>query len=97
MSTTRVFARLISKPEHADAVRDTMLELVRGSLAEPGVVFYELFETREGGVFLVNEEYRDAEAFDAHLASPHFKAAGAALQGLLVSDLDIWNVVPREP
>ncbi len=63
MATTRIFARIESKPEHVDAVRNTLLELVQGSRTEPGVIFYELFETREGGLFLVNEEYKDAAAF----------------------------------
>ena len=95
--TTRVFARIKSKPDHTEAVRAVLLELVTASRTEPGVIFYELFETREGGEFLVNEEYHDAAAFDAHLASPHFTAAGAKLQDLLAAPVDIWNTVPREP
>ncbi len=42
MATTQIFARIQSKPEHVDAVRATLLELVQGSRTEPGVIFYEL-------------------------------------------------------
>lgn len=97
MDSTRVFARIQSKPQHAESVLGILLELVRQSRQEPGVIFYELFETQEGGEFLVNEKYQDAAAFEAHLASPHFKEAAAKLHELLAEPVKIWNTVSREP
>ena len=91
MPTTRVFAKLKSKPGNEAAIRNALQVLVTATLQEPGVVFYELFETLEGGEFLVNEEYRDEAAFGAHMASEHLQHAVAVCTPLMSGGLRLWK------
>lgn len=45
------------------------------SLAEPGCLGYEVFEsTDEPRTILILEHYRDAQALDAHKLSKHYQA-----------------------
>jgi quinol monooxygenase YgiN len=97
MAKVRVFARAKAKAGKEMEVREILLGLVKASRAEDGVVFYELFETTDGGEFLFSEEYADAEGFEAHKSSDHFKQAGGAVQPLLDGELSIWVVDPVEP
>jgi quinol monooxygenase YgiN len=97
MATVRVFAKAKSKAGREQEMREQLLELVKASRIEDGVVFYELFETTDGGEFLFSEEYADSTAFEAHKSSEHFKEAFAAMQPLLDGELSIWVVDPVEP
>jgi quinol monooxygenase YgiN len=97
MSEVRVFAHVKSKAGREQAMRTVLLDLVKASRAEDGVDFYELFETNDGGEFLVNEQYASREDFEAHKSSDHFKAAGAAAEPLKEGELTIWVVDPVEP
>lgn len=91
MATARVFARLKSKPGNEAAVREALLQLVTATRQESGVLFYELFETLEGGEFIVNEEYKDQAAFDSHMAAEHLQHAVAVVSPMLVGGLSLWN------
>lgn len=58
--------------------------LIEATNAEEGVLSYELFESVfTPNEFVMLEHYVDEAAFSAHMASPHFGAAGAALGGWL--------------
>jgi (4S)-4-hydroxy-5-phosphonooxypentane-2,3-dione isomerase len=63
-------------PGHADAFEQAVLGNARRSLAdEPGCRQFDVCRRAdEDGVFLLYERYDDEAAFQAHLASPHFKA-----------------------
>jgi quinol monooxygenase YgiN len=48
-----------------------MMAAVRGS--EPGCLLYRPTRSpSDGDMFVLYEEYRDQEAFDAHMLTPHF-------------------------
>ena len=91
MATVRVFAKIESKAGNEEAIRAAMAQLVAASRAESGVLVYELYETVDGGVYLVNEEYKDQASFDAHMASEHFKEAARLLTPLIAGGLSIWQ------
>jgi quinol monooxygenase YgiN len=58
--------------------------LIEASNAEEGVLGYDLYESvSRPNEFVMLEHYVDEAAFDAHLASPHFGAAGQHLAGWL--------------
>ncbi len=97
MAKVRVFAKVKAKPGREQDVREKLLELVKASRAEEGVVFYELYETTDGGEFLFSEEYADTEAFESHKSSAPFKKAGQELPELIDGELLIWEVDPVEP
>ena len=91
MAAVRVFARLKSKPGHEAAIREALQALVTATRQEVGVIFYELFETLDGGEFIVNEEYKDQAAFDSHMTSNHLQHAVAVCSPLMRGGLKLWN------
>lgn len=97
MANVRVFAQAKAKAGQEQKLREVLLELVKASRIEEGVIFYELFETTDGGEFLFNEEYAGQPEFEAHKSSDHFKLAGDAMELLLDGELVIWVVDPVEP
>jgi quinol monooxygenase YgiN len=57
-----------------DAVVEDVAGLRRLSLAEPGCLGYETFQsTEEPNALVIIERYRDVEAQQAHLDSPHYR------------------------
>lgn len=97
MANVRVFARARATAGKEQKLREVLLELVKASRIEEGVIFYELFETTDGGEFLFNEEYAGQSEFELHTSSDHFKQAGEAMEPLLDGELVIWVVDPVEP
>ena len=80
----------------AEAFRPLMLENARTSLAvEPGCQRFDVLTDpgRPGEVFLY-ELYDDRAAFDAHLASAHFRAFDAQVAGMVAEKrVDLWSEV----
>ncbi|SMF98360.1 putative quinol monooxygenase [Burkholderia singularis] len=73
--TIYVFASVIPKPEHADAVDAHLRQLVAATRAEPGNLRYDLFRQTDGAPgFHLFEAYVDEAALDAHRASAHYNA-----------------------
>ncbi len=97
MASVRVFAYAKAIDGKEEAVREQFLELVKASRAEEGAELYELFESTDGGEFLVNEQYAGLEDFEQHKTSDHFRNAMTALKPLLDGDIKIWVVDPVEP
>lgn len=69
-----VIASLFLKPEHAQAGEAELRSMVVKTRAEPGNQRYDLFREQDGSPHLhLYEIYDDQAAFDAHVASPHFR------------------------
>jgi quinol monooxygenase YgiN len=63
--------------EEADRAETVLHELRDLSRQEPGMIRFEVGRSREKpNVFALWEEYVDEAAFDAHMASEHFKRLG---------------------
>lgn len=77
MSTTTqitIVARWQPLRESYDEVLSVVSELRPQSLAEPGCLGYEVFESKdEPRTLLLLEHYRDAEALEAHKQSAHYQ------------------------
>lgn len=89
MAEIRLIARLVANPERIDELRRAAQAMLKPTREEPGNRFYELYESTESGRFFFNELWIDQDAFDKHLASPHFKKFEASLQGLLREPLEL--------
>jgi quinol monooxygenase YgiN len=83
-------------PKHLDAFLPLMHANAQTSqLDEPGCQRFDVLTdpTRPGDVFLY-ELYDDAAAFQAHLASPHFKRFDQAVAAMIVTkDIKTYEVV----
>ena len=68
-------AKLKIKEDVRSDYLDLMNKLVQSSRQEPGNTFYSHYEdVAERNTFVVVENYKDHEAFQAHNHSVHFKA-----------------------
>ena len=73
------------KPERVEAFRAAMLANAKVSReTEPGCRQFDVcVDASRPGVAFLYELYDDRAAFDAHLASPHFKAFAAATEAMI--------------
>jgi quinol monooxygenase YgiN len=78
MSTTTtltIVARWQPLPEAYAEVMEIVGQLRPQSLAEPGCLGYQVFESAdEPRTILILEHYRDAEALESHKLSAHYQA-----------------------
>lgn len=80
-----VVATITAKPEFVDAVRQALLAVVPPSQAEAGCLQYDLHLARDNPArFVMIERWQDDATLDRHMASTHFAALGAALDGKVV-------------
>jgi len=69
------------KPEHAEAFRAALLANAMTSReVEPGCRQFDVCVEPDTGRIFLYELYDDRAAFDAHLASDHFKAFDASVR-----------------
>jgi quinol monooxygenase YgiN len=69
-----VAARWQTTSESLGDVLALVAEVRRQSLAEPGCLSYEVFQSvDEPGALLLLERYRDGVALDAHRGSKHYR------------------------
>jgi len=56
---------------------------------EPDCYLYDLFKSKEDGVYIFMEKYKDKAALAAHSQTPYFLAAQPILGGCLANAPDI--------
>ncbi len=62
-----------ARPDTHEVVAKHIPELRARSLEEDGCLSYDVYRGEGGSQFVLVEVYRDADAVDAHRASPHFR------------------------
>lgn len=91
-----VVASISAKPEFRAAVRLALETVVPPSRAEAGCLQYDLHVTRDKpDSFVMIERWPDDATLDRHMATPHFAALGAALDGKVTAvDIVRLDLVP---
>ena len=90
VSPLRVVARIKSKSERVEEVRELLRGLVEPTRREFGCVSYELLQNREDPTdFTFVEEWESDAAFESHAVSDHIKAIGPKLQPVVTDVPDI--------
>jgi quinol monooxygenase YgiN len=85
-----VVARIVALPGKEDEFKALAVNLVELSRKEAGCIKYELLQNQSDSTdFTFVEEWVSDAALDAHLATPHFLAAAAKLDGLVCAAPDI--------
>lgn len=70
-----LFARVTVKPGMTERFLHYLEADLRGSLAEPGCLRFDVFRDEgDPDVFLLYEVYADAAAYERHKQAPYFKA-----------------------
>lgn len=81
--SVKVVAFVSVKPGHEEAFVAAARICISASRAEQGVLHYDLWREVDGERrFVFNELYVDDAAVQAHMASDHFNAFGAAARDL---------------
>ena len=81
-----VVATITAKPEFRAEVLQALRTVVAPSRAEAGCIQYDLHVSRVNADQLVMiERWQDDVTLDRHMATPHFVALGAALNGKVTS------------
>ena len=89
MTETRIIAKAVPKPGNEQKVKALLSAMIAPTMAEPGVITYDLHVNEAGDRFYFFEIYESREAFDAHVASPHFKRLQVDLPPLLSEPLEV--------
>jgi quinol monooxygenase YgiN len=77
-------ADLTAKPDAIEEVSQILRELADETRSEPGAVAYTVQREADRPYhFRVLETYRDREAFESHMTSPHVQRALARFNALL--------------
>jgi len=92
-----VVARYQVSAGHGDEVAALLGSHIGATRAEPGCLeFTALRSTQHHDAFVLVERYASREAFEAHLASPHFATIVRARIWPLLADraVDFYQAVP---
>ncbi|GAA1518743.1 quinol monooxygenase YgiN [Agromyces terreus] len=106
----RLIAEFTALPGHEEEVERLLLGLAADVRREPGCLGFEPHRVVAppatvdvaagpapvGSRFIVTEEYRDAEAFAAHLSAPYGAVFNAALVPLIVEDGSVLTFLSRD-
>lgn len=83
--TIHVVASVIALPDKVEALKAVLLEIIKITRQEPGVIKYELFQNHDDPTdFTFLEEWASNEALNNHQNSPHIQEVAARLEGLVV-------------
>jgi quinol monooxygenase YgiN len=90
-----VVAVLVAKPGSADIIRAGLSALVEPTLAEPGCLSYELFESSTSpGTFVTVESWGEPADLDKHMASAHIATALATVGDHLAAAPAVHSLKP---
>lgn len=79
-----IYAYVIAQKASVGSVEEACLSIVDEVLQEDGCLTYHLLRDAEDErIFAWFEQWRNEEAFQRHLSSPHAARLGAALEGKL--------------
>lgn len=88
MIVVTAFAQV--RPETRDAARDALLRAQTETVKEDGCESYRFYAAVDDDfAFVAVENWRDVEALQTHLQTPHIAELIGALTDILVSPLDI--------
>ena len=90
-----ISARIVVRTGSAPAMQNIFRELANASRHEPGCLSYEVFQAAERlELFQTIERWRDEQAANAHMATPHVQAAISSAQTLFAAAPEITMFVP---
>jgi len=88
-SSVAVIARFAPRPGSREALRALLKTMVTPTRSEDGCRTYDLYESADGGDFVLFERYRNRRALEAHRASPHYVDYRAQVTELLTGPIEV--------
>jgi len=85
-----VFARLTAKPEQAEALGESLRQLIAPTLQEAGSLGYTLHRDNDDpAVWILYEAWASRAALDAHFEQPYMQALFVRAADLLAKEVDM--------
>ena len=81
--TLEIFAIIHPNPEHLEAARSAVLDIIEPTRLEDGCIKFDLLESEPKQYLFLSEEWTDEAALAEHFQMPYTQNALAAFQGLL--------------
>lgn len=87
-----VIARFTPRPESREALQTLLEGMITPTRAEHGCRSYDLYESVEGGDFVLLERYRSRSALEEHRGSTHYRNYRAQLTRLLAKPVAVTEL-----
>jgi quinol monooxygenase YgiN len=87
-----VIARFTPLPESREALHTLLEGMTAPTRAEDGCRTYDLYESVDGGDFVLFERYRSRSALEEHRGSTHYQNYRAQLGGLLAQPVAVTEL-----
>jgi quinol monooxygenase YgiN len=72
MNEIRVIAKALARAGKEEQLRNTLCGMLVPTHAEEGCRLYELYESKNKGLFYVYEKWESQDALDRHTTTPHY-------------------------
>ena len=83
MAQVTVVARIVAKADSVDDLKRELLKIVEPTRKEDGCIDYNLHQDNDNpAVFVFYENWRNEQALEQHMGTPHCKALIAATGGI---------------
>jgi quinol monooxygenase YgiN len=87
-----------SKPEHIEAVRSMLLNLVEKSREEKACLQYDLHQSSgDPGIFIFHEIWESKEGLDLHNEQPYIKQFVADIPALIEEPAALYRTTLLQP
>lgn len=94
----RIFATIRPRPEFFDEAKTAILEIIPATRAEPGCVWFELYEGAEGsGTLHLWEKFQSESALESHYAQDYTKRVFDAYQNWLAQPVEVQRLLSVDP
>jgi quinol monooxygenase YgiN len=87
-----VIARFTPRPESREALHTLLKGMTTPTRAEHGCRSYDLYESVDGGDFVLFERYRSRSALEDHRGSTHYQNYRAQLSRLLAKPVAVTEL-----
>jgi quinol monooxygenase YgiN len=87
-----VIAGFTPRPESREALCSLLEGMTTPTRAEDGCRTYDLYESVDGGDFVLFERYRNRSALEDHRGSTHYQNYRAQLSGLLAKPVTVTEL-----
>ncbi|KIC39568.1 putative quinol monooxygenase [Leisingera sp. ANG-M7] len=93
-SPFQLVAKITPKQEHMQDVRQSLLDILEPTRAEPGCLKFLLAEGRDGDCFYLDEEWASDDALAAHYAADYITPVFAKYEAWLAAPVEIHKMTP---
>ena len=93
----QIFATIRPKPEFVETAKDAILDIIPATRAEPGCLWFELYEGAEGsGTLHLWEKFANQAALESHYGQDYTKRVFDAYESWLAEPVSVQRLSPLD-